>query len=317
VRAAVVQLLATPDVAAAQAAADRLVREAAAAGARLVLLPEKWSVLGRDDDVAAGAQSADGTAVTWARETAVELGIDLFAGSVALRREDGRQQNTALHVSPDGRLTAYGKLHLFDADVAGTRYRESDREVAGDGLVTTTLADDARTSVGMTVCYDLRFPELHRALAVRGARIITVPAAFTERTTQAHWEILLRARAIENGVFVLAANQHGEHAPGVRSGGRSMIIDPWGTVLAEAPDQDEAVVLADLDLDRVDAVREGLPVLRQRRADVAAALADLPAGELAAAWDTAAPEASTAGSGGVPGGGGPGAAGPPGAGEGA
>jgi predicted amidohydrolase len=295
VRAAVVQLLSTPDVAAAQEAADRLVREAAAAGARLVLLPEKWSVLGRDEDVAAGVQPFDGPAVTWARRTAVELGIDLFAGSVALARADGRQQNTALHAAPDGRLRAYGKLHLFDADVAGRRYRESDREVAGDAVVTTALSDDAGTRVGMTVCYDLRFPELHRALAARGARIITVPAAFTERTTQAHWEILLRARAIENGVFVLAANQHGEHAPGIRSGGRSMIVDPWGTILAEAPDVDEAVVVADLDLAHADAVREGLPVLRQRRADVAAALAAEPAGELAAAWDVASPESATAG----------------------
>ncbi|WP_026912924.1 nitrilase-related carbon-nitrogen hydrolase [Patulibacter minatonensis] len=289
-RAAVVQLLATSDVAAAQAVADRLVRRAAGAGARVVLLPEKWLVCGRDADVAAGAQPLDGPAVTWARRIAVELGIDLFAGSVAITRADGRQQNTALHAAPDGRLAVYGKLHLFDADVAGRRYRESDREIAGDGLVVSALADDAATGVGMTVCYDLRFPELHRALAVRGARIITVPAAFTERTTAAHWEVLLRARAIENGAFVLAANQHGEHAPGIRSGGRSMIVDPWGTVLAEAPDVDEAVVVADLDLGRVDEVREGLPVLRQRRADVAAALAAEESGDLAAAWPVAAPD---------------------------
>lgn len=289
-RAAVVQLLTTPDVEAARATADRLVRQAADAGATVVLLPEKWSVLGRDEDVAAGAEPLDGPAVTWARRTAVELGIDLFAGSVAIARADGRQQNTALHAAPDGRLALYGKLHLFDADVAGRRYRESDREIAGDGLVVSRLADDAATPVGMTVCYDLRFPELHRALAVRGARILTVPAAFTERTTQAHWEVLLRARAIENGVFVLAANQHGEHARGIRSGGRSMIVDPWGTVLAEAPDVDEAVVVADLGLGRVDEVREGLPVLRQRRGDVAAALAGEAPGDLTAAWDVAAPD---------------------------
>ena len=289
-RAAVVQLLATPDVDAAQEAADRLVRRAAAAGATVVLLPEKWSVLGRDADVAAGSQPLDGPAVTWARRTAVELGVDLLAGSVSIARADGRQQNTAIHAAPDGRLALYGKLHLFDADVAGRRYRESDREIAGDGLVVSALADDAGTKVGMTVCYDLRFPELHRALAVRGARILTVPAAFTERTTAAHWEILLRARAIENGVFVLAANQHGEHVRGIRSGGRSMIVDPWGTVLAQAPDVDEAVVVADLDLDRVDEVREGLPVLRQRRGDVAAALAGEAPGDLTAGWDVAAPD---------------------------
>ncbi|MEV4423372.1 carbon-nitrogen hydrolase family protein [Patulibacter sp. NPDC049589] len=299
VRAAVVQLLATPDVAANLAAADRLVRRAAGDGASVVLLPEKWSVLGRDADVAAGAESLDGPAVTWARETARELGIDLLAGSVAIARADGRQQNTALHATPDGRLAVYGKLHLFDADVAGRRYRESEREIAGDGLVVSPLSDDAATGVGLTVCYDLRFPELHRALAVRGARILAVPAAFTERTTHAHWEILLRARAIENGVFVLAANQHGEHAKGIRSGGRSMIVDPWGTVLAEAPDADEAVVVADLDLARVDEVREGLPVLRQRRADVAAALAAEEPGDLAAHWDVAAPDGAVRDGGGA------------------
>lgn len=289
-RAAVVQLLATADVAAAQAAADRLVRRAADAGATVVLLPEKWSVYGREQDVAAGAQPLDGPAVTWARATAQELGIDLLAGSVTIARADGRRQNVALHATPDGRLTTYGKLHLFDADVAGTRYRESDHEIAGDAIVVSPLSDADATGVGMTVCYDLRFPELHRTLAVRGARIVAVPAAFTERTTQAHWEVLLRARAIENGVFVLAANQHGEHAPGIRSGGKSMIVDPWGTVLAQAPDTDEAVVVADLDLARVDGVREGLPVLRQRRGDVAAALASEIPGDLTASWDVASPD---------------------------
>lgn len=293
-RTAVVQLRSTPDVAANQATADRLVREAAAVGARVVLLPEKWSVLGTTEDLEAGAQPLDGPAATWARETARELGIDLLAGSILVRRADGLLQNTALHASPDGTLGTYGKLHLFDADVAGVRYRESDREIAGDGVVSTTLADPDATRVGLSVCYDVRFPELYRALAAEGARILAVPAAFTERTTQAHWEILLRARAIENGAFVLAANQHGEHTPGVRSGGKSMIVDPWGTILAQAPDVDEAVVLADLDVARTDEVREGLPVLRQRRADVAATLATLPAGDLAEGWRTDSPESPAA-----------------------
>lgn len=284
-RVAVLQLCSTPDPAANRAVADRLVREAHGRGARTVVLPEKWSALGRTADVAAGAEDPYGPSVRWAREVARELAIDLFAGSVTVRRPDGRLQNTALHVTPRGRIVRYGKLHLFDADVAGTRYRESDDEVAGDGLVTTTLADDAATCVGMSVCYDLRFPELYRALAARGARILVVPAAFTARTTEAHWETLLRARAIENGAAVLAANQHGEHAPGIRSGGRSMIVDAWGTVLARAPEADEAVVIADLDLARQAAIREQLPVLRQRRASVAADLAALPDGDLAAGWD--------------------------------
>lgn len=284
-RVAVLQLCSSPDPAANRAVADRLVREAHAGGARTIVLPEKWSALGRTADVAAGAEDPYGPSVRWAREIARELAIDLFAGSVTVRRPDGRLQNTALHVSPGGRITRYGKLHLFDADIAGTRYRESDDEVAGEGLVTTTLADDAATCAGMTVCYDLRFPELYRALAARGARILVVPAAFTARTTEAHWETLLRARAIENGAFVLAANQRGTHARGVRSGGQSMIIDPWGTVLARAPEKNEAVVAADVDLAQQLAVREQLPVLRQRRASVAAALAAEPDGDLAAAWE--------------------------------
>lgn len=284
-RVAVLQLCSTPDPAANRAAAERLVREAHARGATTVVLPEKWSALGRAADVAAGAEDPYGPSVRWARSIARELAIDLFAGSVTVRRPDGRLQNTALHVAPGGRITRYGKLHLFDADVAGTRYRESDDEVAGDGIVTTALADPARTCAGMSVCYDLRFPELYRALAAHGARIMIVPAAFTARTTEAHWETLLRARAIENGAAVLAANQHGEHAPGIRSGGRSMIIDAWGTVLARAPEADEAVVVADLDLERQAQVREQLPVLRQRRSSVAAELAALPDGDLAAAWE--------------------------------
>ncbi|MCK9249650.1 MAG: carbon-nitrogen hydrolase family protein [Solirubrobacteraceae bacterium] len=301
-RAAVIQLRSIPDRAANLAAADRLVRDAAARGARVVLLPEKWPHLGRASDVADLAEPLEGPSVTLARRLATELGIDLLAGSVAVRRRDGRVQNTAVHASPDGRLALYGKLHLFDADVASVRYRESDREIAGGGPVVTDLVDGAR--VGMTVCYDLRFPELHRSLAVEGARILTVPAAFTERTTHAHWDVLLRARAIENGCFVLAANQHGEHVPGLHSGGRSMIVDPWGTVLAQAPDVDEAVVVADLDLDHQSAVREQLPVLRQRRAAAAAWLGSRPEGDLAAAWEAADPEgprdgAGRAGSGGA------------------
>jgi len=284
-RAAVVQLRSTSDQQANLAAADRLTREAAAAGARVVLLPEKWSLLGNPRDVVAAAEGLDGAAVSWARATAAELGVDLLAGSVALRRADGRIANTALHVAPDGRLAAaYGKLHLFDADVAGTRYRESADEDAGDRSVVSALADDGATGVGLTVCYDLRFPELHRALALDGARILAVPAAFTARTTADHWEILLRARAIENGVFVLAANQHGEHAPRMRSGGRSMIVDPWGAVLARLEEEGDGVAVADLDLAAQDDVREQLPVLRQRRADVAAALAGRPDGDLASAW---------------------------------
>jgi predicted amidohydrolase len=268
VRAAAVQLTATADRARNLETADRLVRAAAKDGAQLVVLPEKWSVLGLPDDLRAGAEPLDGPALSWARATAAELGIDLVAGSIAERdgAADGRNANTCVHIGPDGRDRAvYRKLHMFDVKVGGRDYRESDTEAPGDAIVRSTLADG--TDVGLTICYDLRFPELYRRLAVEGARMLTVPAAFTEPTTRDHWEVLLRARAIENQCFVVAANQIGRHAPGLRSGGRSMIVDPWGIVLAQAPDA-ETYVVADLDLERLATIRRDLPSLANRRPEV-------------------------------------------------
>ncbi len=266
-RAAAVQLTATADRAANLATADRLVRAAAADGARLVVLPEKWSVLGRPDDLRAGAELLDGPALRWARAVAAELRIDLVAGSIAERRDgEERNANTCVHIGPDGTERAvYRKLHMFDVKVGGRDYRESDTEAPGDEIVATTLADGTRA--GLTICYDLRFPELYRRLAVDGAEVVTVPSAFTEPTTRDHWEVLVRARAIENQCFVVAANQVGRHAPGLRSGGRSMIVDPWGLVLAQAPDV-ETHVVADLDLDRLETIRRDLPSLANRRPEV-------------------------------------------------
>jgi predicted amidohydrolase len=151
---------------------------------------------------------------------------------------------------------------MFDVEVDGTVYRESEHEEPGGELVLSTTANGVE--LGLTICYDLRFPELHRILAVRGARILVVPAAFTLATTRDHWPTLVRARAIENQCFVVAANQIGEHAPGLRSGGRSMIVDPWGVVLAQAPDV-ETIVIAELDLDRQQRIRAELPSLANRR----------------------------------------------------
>ncbi len=270
VRAAAVQLTATPDRARNLATADRLVREAAAAGARLVVLPEKWSALGTPGQTAAGAEPLDGPALTWARETAGELGLDLVAGSITEAPDGagGKGRNTSVHVGPDGADQAvYRKIHLFDADVDGTGYRESALEAPGEDVVLSRLAGGA--GLGLSVCYDLRFPELYRALAVRGAHVLAVPAAFTVPTTRDHWEILLRARAIEDQCFVVAANQVGRAGPdGPSCGGRSMIVDPWGLVLAQAPDA-EGVVVADLDLDGLAAVRAQIPSLANRRLEVA------------------------------------------------
>ncbi|HEU4978767.1 MAG TPA: carbon-nitrogen hydrolase family protein [Solirubrobacteraceae bacterium] len=263
-RAAAIQLNATADRAANLEAADRLTRAAAADGATLVVLPEKWSVLGTGADLRAGAEPLDGPAIAWAREVARELRIDLVAGSIAERVEgEAKLRNTCVHVSPDGAIAAtYRKIHMFDVEVDGTTYRESDHEEPGEGAVLSRTADG--TPLGLSVCYDVRFPELYRVLAVEGARILTIPAAFTLPTTRDHWETLVRARAIENQCFVIAANQIGEHPGGTRSGGRSLIVDPWGLVLAQAPDS-ETFIAAELDLEAQDAIREKLPALANRR----------------------------------------------------
>ncbi len=264
-RAAAVQLSSTPDRDRNLEAADRLTRAAAAAGAELVVLPEKWPVLGTPEQTAAGAEPLDGAALSWARGVARELGIDLVAGSIAERVEGAeRGANTSVHVGPDGEDRAtYRKIHMFDVEVGGRAYRESEHEAPGDEPVTSELANGE--GLGLTICYDLRFPELFRILAIRGATVMTVPAAFTETTTRDHWEVLLRARAIEDQCFVVAANQVGEPAPGIRTGGRSMIVNPWGIVLSQAPDF-ETFIVADLDFERLRGIRTKLPSLANRQA---------------------------------------------------
>ena len=265
-RAAAVQLQSTPDRDRNLEAADRLTRAAASAGAELIVLPEKWPVLGTPEQTIAGAEPFDGPVLRWARDTARELGVDLVAGSFSERVEgDERGRNTSVHVGPDGELRAsYRKIHMFDVEVGGRVYKESEHEAPGDEIVLSETANGL--GLGLTICYDVRFPELYRILAVRGAEIVVVPAAFTFATTRDHWEVLLRARAIEGQAFVVAANQIGEHAPGIRSGGRSMIVDPWGVVLATAPDS-ETFVVAELDLERQAEIRRTLPSLANRRAE--------------------------------------------------
>ncbi len=269
-RVSAVQMNSTDDRAANLAQADRLTRDAARDGAGLVLLPEKWSCLGDGDALAAGAEELDGPALTWARDTARELGIDLVAGSIVERLAAGgsdhrRLANTSVHVGPDGSVRAvYRKIHMFDVTVDGLVYRESAHERPGSEIVTS--ATSTGVGLGLSVCYDVRFPELYRILALRGARVLLVPAAFTLATTRDHWETLLRARAIENQAFVVAANQVGRHPPEHRSGGRSLIVDPWGLVLAQAPDA-VGQIQATLDLARQDQIRSDLPALANRRPD--------------------------------------------------
>jgi deaminated glutathione amidase len=278
-RVAAVQLNATEDVDRNLETADRLTRRAASQGAQLIVLPEKWNVLGRSEVMEQQAQTLDGQAATWAKQTAKELHIDLIAGSFVERREgQEKTSNTSLHIGPDGTIQAeYRKMHMFDVEVEGTVYAESAREQAGDEVVLTTIGsstadgadptdggDPSERILGMTICYDVRFPELYRALSERGAEILSVPAAFTLATTRDHWEVLLRARAIENQCFVIAPNQIGAHPPGNRSGGRSTIIDPWGIALATAADGETAIV-TELDFTKLEDVRKRLPALTHRR----------------------------------------------------
>ncbi len=241
-------------------------RAAAADGADFIALPEKWNLLGDPDALRAGAEEIDGPSVSAARGWARELGVHLLAGSFAeLDPGTGLLHNTSLLIAPSGEIAAtYRKIHMFDVDVGGVEYRESDVETAGAKAATARAGD---LEVGLTVCYDLRFPELFRILALRGAALITVPAAFTEVTGRDHWHVLLRARAIENQLFVVAAGQAGQAPPHYRSYGHSLIADPWGRVLAEAPGEGETFVAADLDLGELERVRAELPSLRNRRPD--------------------------------------------------
>ncbi len=253
-------------------AAERLVRAAAADGAGLVALPEKWNLLAGGETLRDGAEPLDGPSLGAARSWAGELGIHLLAGSICERAGDGHCHNTSVLIDPEGAdLAVYRKIHMFDVEVGGVSYRESEVEEAGTEIVTAegsesqSLGDPivGLPTIGLSVCYDLRFPELYRILAVRGARLITVPSAFTMATGRDHWEVLLRARAIENQLFVLAPNQFGE-APPFHSFGRSAIIDPWGVRLATAPDG-ECFIAAELDLAAQERVRESLPSLANRR----------------------------------------------------
>jgi deaminated glutathione amidase len=262
-RAAVVQLNSNGERSRNLEAAERLVRGAAAEGAEVVVLPEKWNLLTVGEELVAGAEALDGPSLSAARDWARELGIHLLAGSIAERGSEAKSFNTSVFIGPGGEdLAVYRKIHMFDVEAGGVRYRESEYEEPGEEIVTASLAD---TTIGLSVCYDLRFPELYRILALRGAAIVTVPSAFTSATGKDHWEVLLRARAIESQAFVLAANQVGEAPPHFDSYGHSMIVDPWGTVLAVATSAEESFVAAELDFDFRESVLETLPSLASRR----------------------------------------------------
>lgn len=262
--AAAVQFCAASDKDANFAIAARLARDAAARGAALIVLPEMFAWRGRREDEAAAAEELSGPTGERLAALARELGVVLVGGSLLERSpRSGRYYNTCPVYGRDGAvLGRYRKLHLFDVDLPGhVTHRESDTKLPGDEVVVVATELGA---IGLSICYDLRFPELYRRLVVGGATVVCVPSAFTFPTGAHHWEILLRARAIEDQVYVVAANQIGRSPAGVNDFGHSLVVDPWGTPIARASNTETAIV-AEIDLDYLDRVRRELPSLGHRR----------------------------------------------------
>jgi len=264
VLAAVVQMTSTTEVERNLATAEALVTRAAERGARLVGLPENFAFLRAEGQPVPEPQALDGPWVRRMAALARRLRITLLLGSLPERVEDdARVRNTSVLLGPDGgTLAVYRKIHLFDIDLPGMEHLKESRSVLpGEEVV---VADTEAGRLGLSICYDVRFPELYRQLARRGARVLCVPSAFTERTGKAHWELLLRARAVENLAYVLAPAQVGQHGGGRASHGQAMIVDPWGAVLAQVPDG-EGIALAELDPARQETLRRELPALSHAR----------------------------------------------------
>jgi predicted amidohydrolase len=260
-RVALIQMRSGIEPAANRRAAAPLLREAADNGARLIATPEMTSRCDRNRERLLGAiteESKDEDVVAWGK-LAREMGVWLLEGSTALASPDGRALNRSLLFTPDGKIAArYDKIHLFDVSLGqGEQYRESATYAPGSAATIVTGPMDAK--LGLTICYDLRFPELYRSLAQAGAEVITVPAAFTKPTGEAHWHVLLRARAIETGAFVVAPAQGGKHEDGRTTYGHSLIVNPWGEIIAELDHDEPGMLIKDIDLDEVTAAREKVP----------------------------------------------------------
>jgi len=256
---------ATPEAALAHVAP--MVREAAAAGAAFIATPEGTNVLQKDRATLLPLlrRLEDDIVVAGLRQAARDLGVHVLIGSALVLREDGKAANRSVLIAPDGAIAAtYDKLHMFDVDLPnGETARESATYEPGDRAVTARAGP---LNLGLTICYDLRFPALYRALALAGAEVMTIPAAFTRPTGEAHWEVLMRARAIETGAFVLAPAQGGRHEDGRGTWGHSLVVAPWGEVLAHLDHDEPGVLLADLDLTASAKARAAIPALANARA---------------------------------------------------
>ena len=261
-KVACVQTSSTTSVAANIRASSKMIREAAAKGASLITLPEVVNICQRRGTLAKAAarlEQEDPSLAAY-RALSKELGVWILIGSLALRLgDDERLGNRSFLISSDGKVVArYDKIHMFDVNLAdGSTFRESETYRPGDG---TSAADTPWGTLGLTICYDVRFPYLYRALAQAGAGIITVPSAFTRRTGEAHWHVLLRSRAIETGTFIVAPAQCGDHEDGRKSYGHSLIVDPWGKVLADGGEE-IGIVYGDIDLSKIDEARSMIPSL--------------------------------------------------------
>lgn len=265
-KVALIQLSAGPDIVENIIAAETLIREAAAQGAQFILTPENTCHIRRPaTEKLKSAKAMEGhPVVTRFADLARELGVWILAGSISVLLPEQKILNRSILIDANGNIVAnYDKIHLFDVDLpTGEVHRESAVVKPGEKAV---VADTPWGKVGMTICYDLRFASLFRALSKAGAAILTVPAAFTVPTGKAHWHTLLRARAIENGAFVLAPAQVGTHEGGRETYGHSLIIDPWGTILAEGDGENIGIIMAELDMDAVKTAREAIPALLHDR----------------------------------------------------
>jgi predicted amidohydrolase len=262
--AAICQMTSGPVWADNLATASDLVTQAAARGATFVALPENFDLMASAEAKRAFAEGTSASDRLFPlRDLAKRLRVTVLCGSIAQKAPGGKIHNTSVLLGPDGEtLATYRKVHLFDADVGdGAPYRESELVAPG---VETVVADADIGRIGMSICYDLRFPELYRRLSTNGAEVLCVPSAFSEPTGRDHWEVLLRARAIENFAYVIAPAQWGQHAGGRRTYGRSMIVDPWGLVMCCVPDG-VGIGMAEIDLARLRAIRAKLPALTHRR----------------------------------------------------
>jgi deaminated glutathione amidase len=260
---AAIQMSSTPNKDENLATAEQLIHAAVSAGADLVALPELWTCHGLESAYRANAEPIPGKTTRFLGDLARERGIYLLGGSILeVHPSSPKLHNTSTLFRPDGEMSAvYRKIHLFDVKAPDREYLESGTITSGAEIVT---AKAGAATLGLSVCYDVRFPELYRLLALRGAEVLMVPAAFTLQTGKDHWELLLRARAVENQAFVVAPAQWGQKADGRWTYGRSLVVDPWGTVLAQCPDRD-GFALATLDLDYLDRLREDFPALKNRR----------------------------------------------------